>query len=625
MLGLMKQNITRRNPRLLTARRLMARLALLLLAAACSVSFVGRAAAQQPGDANCDGQIMPDDLPALEARLFDPDGASCAGADVNEDGLLSAADLVALTTVLRPPRRGPRITFLGLANSDGRAATPLGRLPDGTVVYYRGSGFGFQIVVEGAPGLSGAPVGTTTFASSSGDPTMRPDMQGLSDHALGDGSRAVCDEFGIPAVVPPDFGATQAVADALNDFGCRFLATTVPNVACTQDAFGQLNFLAPDSRVQFCSSVGRLFEFRLGDTTVSMQLRDDEGEIGPLRRMIVRVGSGPMPPTFTPVPPTPTPTTTPTRTRTASRTRTATATPTRPGSTATRTATRTPTRGGVTGTPTRTPTRTVTGPQGPTRTFTRTGTPTRPGGTPTRTATPGGPTATRTRTRTVTRTPTRTGTIGATRTPTPTAGGAAIGPRVVFFGLVKADDTLVDPEPPVNPNDPNEVRVYRRPFGSGYGLVAEARPGMSGRPVGRSAFNLAGCPDFQLQSTSNLGNPTEDVCDVEPPEPGGVPAINPPRFDQDLETCDRFNDIGCRFEDGAGAPLARACRDIEACIRFEDGEFGCFSPEATAQFCGFISRTIELPLGSTTLTLRIRDTQGNLGPPKQIIVQVEPE
>jgi len=43
-----------------------------------------------PGDANCDGRIDRSDLDALLARLF---AAGCAGADANDDGAVSAADL----------------------------------------------------------------------------------------------------------------------------------------------------------------------------------------------------------------------------------------------------------------------------------------------------------------------------------------------------------------------------------------------------------------------------------------------------------------------------------------------------------------------------------------------------
>jgi hypothetical protein len=155
-------------------------------------------------------------------------------------------------------------------------------------------------------------------------------------------------------------------------------------------------------------------------------------------------------------------------------------------------------------------------------------------------------------------------------------------------------------------------------------LVVEARPGISGRPVGRSTVDLGGCPDLQIQSTRNLGeNPTAAVCDVLPPDPGGVPGISPPRLDDSFDTCARLNDLGCRFVDGAGLTIGRSCSRDQSCVRFDSGEFGCVAPDATAQFCGFVARTIEFPLGDTLVTVRARDNQGNLGPIAQMIVRVE--
>ena len=118
-------------------------------------------------------------------------------------------------------------------------------------------------------------------------------------------------------------------------------------------------------------------------------------------------------------------------------------------------------------------------------------------------------------------------------------------------------------------------------------------------------------------------NPTEAVCDVTPPDLGGVPGISPPRLDDSFETCARLNDLGCRFVDGSGMTLGRSCNSDQSCVRFDNGEFGCVAPDATVQFCGFVARTIEFPLGDTLISVRARDSQGNLGPVAQMIVRVE--
>lgn len=604
---------------------------ILLCALVMCVLGSRNAAAQLPGDADCDTAVTDDDIDALLPALFDPNPPDCAGIDVNQDTVSGAADITALLQLLRKVYLGPPLTFLGLTSSDGRRTVPLGSLADGTIVYYRNSGFGFQLVAEGAQGLSGSGVATNVFNYNGDDPRRRPDFFIQANRNLGEPSPEVCDEdFGVPGFDPPSFEMTQPVSNALNDLACRFNVTTVPNTACTQDAFGQVTFMSPGSRAQFCLPVGRPVSFQPDDTLVTVQLHDEQGNPGPPGKLLVRVGSGPMPPTFTPIPPTPTRTATFTRTPSLPPTSTPTVTPI-----PTRPLTSTPTRTRTPGAPTatRTATRTPTLPPGvpsatPSRTPTRTNTRVPVVGTPTPTARISTPTRTRTPTRpeptnTPTRTPTATHTVPRSPTSTPTF-GVARGPVIRFMGMTKADDTLIAPQPLVDPNDPNEIRVYRRPFGSGFSLVVEARPGVSGRPVGKSTLDLGGCPDLQVQVTRDLGeNPTAAVCDVMPPDPGGVPGISPLRLDQDFETCARLNDLGCRFVDGLGLSVGRNCNTEQSCVRFDSGDFGCVAPDATAQFCGFVAKTIEFQSGDTLITVRARDLQGNLGPAAQMIVRIE--
>jgi hypothetical protein len=453
-------------------RRRHALLASLLLAITAGV---GRA--QLAGDVNCDGARDADDLQALIAVIPGDAQSPCAAADTNGDGAVGAADIVALLRILNPPTptpvpSGPSITFFGLASADGTAATALGNI-DGASVYFRNAGSGFQIVVEGAAGLSGALPGVVTFDRAANDPTRRPDLQIESNTPLGDGSLAVC-EGGVPAVNPPDFGPTQAVADVLNDLACHFVVATSPGFACTQDGFGIARFLAAGTRVQFCGAVAKAFEFPAGETVLSARLRDTAGNLGPAQQIVLRVGAGPLPPTFTanptatttrtvtPTPTattrpsaTPTPTRTPTSTRSPTRTATAhatstltrspspTSTPTpRHDATSTATASRSttpspaatstpsktavtpamPSTSTVTVSPSTTPTTTGTRPPTATRTATSSPSATT---SPKNTSTPGltaTPTLTRQATATATRslTPTVTATLGRSSTPTQT-------------------------------------------------------------------------------------------------------------------------------------------------------------------------------------------------------------
>jgi hypothetical protein len=74
------------------------------------------AAAQVPGDANCDGVTDGADLPALTHELFTAADQRCPGADANADGTVTAADATALVARVT---QGPRITFVGLVGSNG--------------------------------------------------------------------------------------------------------------------------------------------------------------------------------------------------------------------------------------------------------------------------------------------------------------------------------------------------------------------------------------------------------------------------------------------------------------------------------------------------------------------------
>lgn len=605
--------------------------------------FATPARGELPGDVDCDGDVAADDVPALVHEIFhSPVSPGCRGGDPSFDGSTTAADLPALLSLLGATP-GARITYLGIAGSDGRAVAPLGYLADGTPVYFRSAGLAFQMVVEAAPGPFRVPVGTSVFNSVPSDPTQRPDLQIQVSRPLGDGSRTVCDEGGVPAVMPPSFAFTQTISNTVNDLACRFNVATRRGAACTQDAFGQIGFVDPTTRAQFCFLLSAAVALPTGDTLVSVQVRDQSGVVSPLRRMIVQVQAGPVPPTFTPLPATQSPTPTPSRTHSPTVTKTFTRTLTRTAS-ATFTRSPTPTVTSTrtvppTGTPSATPTvtRVSTPTRSPTRTVTATFSPTRgtltatPSTTRTATVSPTSATTTvaasPTSTRTATPTPTRTRTATATpttvaRTPTATTTptqGQERGPVIVFFGLLRPDDVII---PPIG-TDPSGTPIFQRMFGSGFSIVIEGQPGLSGGTVASSAFSDPIAPDLQVLTERPLGNGSPAVCDTTPPGmAGGIPSTIPPVFSDDQSVVDRMNDFGCRFVDGTGEPRGRRCGD--GCIRFETGDFGCGSPDATLQFCNLVAKPMEFPGGDTRLTARLRDTKGNFGPPAQIIVRIQP-
>jgi hypothetical protein len=193
---------------------------------------------------------------------------------------------------------GPQVTFFGLARADGRVVTPVGTTPDGAAIYPRVMGFGFFIVFEARPGLSNQDVGTNTFRSSASDPNLLPDFQLVSNRPLGDGSTAICDVQppgfigGVPAVNPPVFGGSQASANAINDFACRFDARRFTTDACTRNAALEERFVSTGSRiVQFCSTVGvgQEVEFPVGDTRLTGRALDIGGHPGLPVSIVVRV------------------------------------------------------------------------------------------------------------------------------------------------------------------------------------------------------------------------------------------------------------------------------------------------------------------------------------------------
>jgi hypothetical protein len=168
----------------------------------------------------------------------------------------------------------------------------------GRPVYVRPTGAAFFIVVEVKSGTGGSP-GRTVFNSNPANPSVRPDLQILSTRALGNGSAAVCDngplpDFplgGVPGFDPPDFDPnSQAVADALNDFGCRFDVHTNDN-PCTNNDAGNPAFLGTGTTLQYCTLavVGAELHFPPGDTVLTVQVRDTDGNLGFPAAVVVRV------------------------------------------------------------------------------------------------------------------------------------------------------------------------------------------------------------------------------------------------------------------------------------------------------------------------------------------------
>ena len=154
--------------------------------------------------------------------------------------------------------------------------------------------------------------------------------------------------------------------------------------------------------------------------------------------------------------------------------------------------------------------------------------------------------------------------------------------------------------------------------------TVEGRPGASGAPVGDSTYreDLSALPDLQIIASRDLGNGSAAVCDISQPNAGGAPGVSPPSFEATEANIKTINDFACRFRDGQGLP--RGVTQQDACVQFVSGDYGFVDVDSTLQFCGLVARTLAFPDGDTLVTVRLRDTNGFVGPSKQLIVRIEP-
>ena len=202
-----------------------------------------------------------------------------------------------------------------------------------------------------------------------------------------------------------------------------------------------------------------------------------------------------------------------------------------------------------------------------------------------------------------------------TRTPTPTA-LPGVGPDLTYLGVALADNR---PLLPVGTDDDGRPIFVSR-SGFGISLVVEGAPGTSRRPVGSNAYSDAGLPDLQMIVSRPLGNGSAAVCDDQPPLIGGVPATNPLRFSDTATLVSAVNDLGCRVDDGQGSPLGRTSNN--ACTINLGAEYVFQFYASTTQYCLPIAAAWAFPRGDTVVAARMRDTAGQLGAVREIVVRV---
>lgn len=154
----------------------------------------------------------------------------------------------------------------------------------------------FILIVEGMPGLNGAPVGDSTTVF---DPNSLPAVQIQNTRPMGNGSTVVCDTGppaggggGIPAVLPPSFDTSMSpVHQAIRDFGCRFQYFP-STAACTiSGPTRESRTVSPLATAQFCDIVAATAIFPPGDNVVSARLADSLGRTGPTKQIVIRVAT----------------------------------------------------------------------------------------------------------------------------------------------------------------------------------------------------------------------------------------------------------------------------------------------------------------------------------------------
>ncbi len=191
------------------------------------------------------------------------------------------------------------------------------------------------------------------------------------------------------------------------------------------------------------------------------------------------------------------------------------------------------------------------------------------------------------------------------------AKGRPVGPVVTFFGAARADGSLVEPDSVAKKGIP----VYRSEVGSGFMIVVEVKPGEGGLEPGRAVFKYVEDdphmrPDLEIETSRDMGNGSREVCDRKRPNIGGVPGINPPNFAETQPISDTINDFACRFE--------TFIESDGACTVNKNGDYAFVSKETTTQFCMIVARAYIFPVGRTLLSVRVRDSDGNPGPVKQM-------
>jgi hypothetical protein len=188
--------------------------------------------------------------------------------------------------------------------------------------------------------------------------------------------------------------------------------------------------------------------------------------------------------------------------------------------------------------------------------------------------------------------------------------GEPIGPIVTFFGAVRADGSKAEPK-----SVDKGIPTYVSTAGSGFMLVVEVKPGASGLEPARRVFAYVpgdpkSRPDLEMEADRDMGDGSPAVCDRTRPNIGGIPGIKPPSFAETQRVSDAINDLACRFE--------TFIESESSCTKNKNEDYSFIANDSTTQFCMIVARAWAFPPGTTLLSVRVRDTEGNPGPVKRM-------
>jgi hypothetical protein len=199
------------------------------------------------------------------------------------------------------------------------------------------------------------------------------------------------------------------------------------------------------------------------------------------------------------------------------------------------------------------------------------------------------------------------------------------GPEITFFGIATADN---HPREPIGQTD-DGVSIYDWPNDFGFIFVVEARPGTSNRRPAQCGLMppQPSCGEgvraaVQLIANRPLGNGNAAVCDVNPPNVGGVPAVPSLEFAPGQMVTDAINDLACRLDFHATSDTACTFDELDnpSYVRNRPGD----PVRSTAQYCSapVVGQDIALPPGDTRFRVQVADESGNVGSQASIVVRV---